>query len=107
MAGKPPGKSTLHDVDHKKYKSPAQRLGFEWASAPQQTDKHGDLVLCTPVLNTATTLDILNNDKYYKDEKIYYASILARKVFEQEAKADSHADQADARGGNLESKSNA
>ena len=27
---KPPKKSNLQDVEPKKYKSPAQRLGFEW-----------------------------------------------------------------------------
>ena len=49
LAAKPPRKSTLQDVDHKKYKSPAQRLGFDWASTLQRTDRHGDLVLCTPM----------------------------------------------------------
>ena len=41
---------------------------------------YGDLVLCTPVLNTATMLVILNIDDYDKDEKIYYAVVLARKL---------------------------
>ena len=89
------------------FKSPAQRLGFEWATAPQRKDKNGDVILSTPVLNTAAALDILNNDDYNKDEKIYYASILAHKALEQQAHADSRADMADARGGELESKSNA
>ena len=61
-------------------------------------DKNGDTVLCTPMLNTAAALDVLHNDAYTKDEKIYYAATLARKALEQQAKADSHADQADARG---------
>ena len=61
----------------------------------------------TPVLNTAAALDILHNDDYSKDEKIYYAAVLARKALEQQAKTDSHVDQADARGGKLESKCNA
>jgi hypothetical protein len=89
------------------YKSPAQRLGFEWATAPQRKDKNGDVILCTPVLNTAAALDILNNDDYNKDDKIYFASILTQKALEQQARADSHAHMADARGGKLESKSNA
>ena len=55
---------------------------------------------------TAAALDVLYNDAYSKDEKIYYATTLARKALEQQARADSHADQADARGGKLESKSN-
>ena len=107
LAAKPPRRSSLQDVEPKKYKSPAQRLGFEWASSPQRTDKNGDTVLCTPVLNTAAALDVLYNDAYTKDEKIYYAATLARKALEQQAKADSYVDQVDARGGKLESKSNA
>ena len=94
-AAKPPRRSNLQDVEPKKYKSPAQRLGFEWETAPQRTDKNGDTVLCTPVLNTAAALDVLHNDAYTKDEKIYYASTLARKALEQQVKADSYADQAD------------
>ena len=49
------------------------------------------------MLNTAAALDVLHNDTYTKDEKIYYAATLARKALEQQAKADSYADQADAR----------
>ena len=81
-AAKPPRRSTLQDVEPKKYKSPTQRLGFEWASAPQRTDKNGDTVLCTPVLNTAAALDVLHNDAYTKDEKIYYAATLVCKALE-------------------------
>ena len=94
----PPKKSTLQNRDPppKEFKSPAQRLGFEWASAPQRRDNNGDIILSTPVLNIVAALDILNNDDYDKDEKIYYASILAYKALEQQAWADSHADQADA-----------
>ena len=83
-------------MEPKKYKSPAQRLGFEWETALQRTDKNRDVVLCTPVSNTAATLDVLYNDAYSKDEKIYYAATLARKALEQQARADSHADQVDA-----------
>ena len=36
----------------------------------QRKDKHGDLVLCTPMLNTAAALDILNNNEHDKEEKI-------------------------------------
>ena len=52
--------------------------------------------MCTPVLNTAAALDVLYNDAYNKDEKIYYATTLARKALEQQAKVDSYADQAEA-----------
>ena len=52
-------------------------------------------------------MDVLHNDAYTKDDFFYYAATLARKALEQQARADSHADQADARGGKLESKSNA
>ena len=52
--------------------------------------------MCTAMLNTAATLDVLYNDAYNKDEKIYYAATLAHKALEQQAKADSYADQADA-----------
>ena len=34
-AAKPPRKSNLQDVEPKKYKTPAQSLGFEWETAPQ------------------------------------------------------------------------
>ena len=89
-----------------KHKSPAQKLGFDWETAPHRTDKNGDVVLCTHVLNTTAALDILTNNNYTKDEKVYYASVLAAKALEQQACADSHAEMADARGGRLESKSN-
>ena len=69
---KPPKKSNLQDVEPKKYKSPAQRLGFECETTPQRMDRNIDVVLCTPVLNTAAALDVLYNDAYSKDEKIYY-----------------------------------
>ena len=77
-------------MEPKKYQTPAQKLGFEWETAPHRTDKNGDVVMCTPVLNTAAALDVLYNDAYNKDEKIYYAATLARKALEQQAKADSY-----------------
>ena len=41
-AAKPPRKSNLQDVEPKKYKTPAQRLGFEWETSPHRTDKNRD-----------------------------------------------------------------
>jgi hypothetical protein len=83
----------------------AQDLGFDWRTAPQRVDRRGDVVFCTPILNAAAVLDTLDDNTYTAEEKLANARHFVSKALEQQARADSYGHMADARGGDLESKS--